>query len=45
MTVDRMRLETVGDSAGGNLCTTVVFAARDKGLPLPAAVMPLTAPG
>lgn len=36
------RIATVGDSAGGNLCTTVVFAARDKGLPLPAAVMPLS---
>ena len=33
---------TVGDSAGGNLCTTVVLAAAAKGLPLPAAVMPLS---
>ncbi len=35
-------IATIGDSAGGNLCTTVVLAARDKGLPLPAAVMPLS---
>lgn len=33
---------TIGDSAGGNLCTAVVLAARDKGVPLPAAVMPLS---
>ncbi|MGE0484091.1 MAG: alpha/beta hydrolase [Gammaproteobacteria bacterium] len=33
---------TVGDSAGGNLCTSVVLGARDRGLPLPAAVMPLS---
>lgn len=33
---------TVGDSAGGNLCTSVVLAARDKDVPLPAAVMPLS---
>lgn len=35
-------IATVGDSAGGNLCTTVVFAAKQKGLPLPAAVMALS---
>lgn len=35
-------IATVGDSAGGNLCTAVVLAARDKGLALPAAVMPLS---
>jgi acetyl esterase/lipase len=35
-------IATIGDSAGGNLCTSVVLAARDKGLPLPAAVMPLS---
>lgn len=35
-------IATIGDSAGGNLCTAVVLAARDKGLPLPAAVMPLS---
>jgi len=35
-------IATIGDSAGGNLCTTVVLAAKAKGLPLPAAVMPLS---
>lgn len=35
-------IATVGDSAGGNLCTSAVLAARAKGLPLPAAVMPLS---
>jgi len=35
-------IATIGDSAGGNLCTSVVLAARDKALPLPAAVMPLS---
>ena len=35
-------IATIGDSAGGNLCTTVVLAARDKKLPLPAAVLPLS---
>ncbi|MBX9607403.1 MAG: alpha/beta hydrolase [Gammaproteobacteria bacterium] len=33
---------TVGDSAGGNLCTTIVLGAKAAGLPLPAAVMPLS---
>ena len=40
--IDATHIATVGDSAGGNLCTAVVLAARDKGLPLPAAVMPLS---
>jgi acetyl esterase/lipase len=35
-------IATLGDSAGGNLCTTVVLAMRDRGLQLPAAVMPLS---
>lgn len=35
-------IATVGDSAGGNLCTTLVLRARDQGLPLPAAVMALS---
>lgn len=35
-------IATIGDSAGGNLCTTTVLAVRDKKLPLPAAVMPLS---
>jgi len=32
----------VGDSAGGNLCITTMLAARDRGLPLPAAAMPIS---
>ncbi|WP_431216102.1 alpha/beta hydrolase [Puia sp. P3] len=32
----------VGDSAGGNLCVTTMLAARDRGLPLPAAAMPIS---
>lgn len=35
-------IATVGDSAGGNLCTSVVLLARARGVPLPAAVMPLS---
>ena len=35
-------LATTGDSAGGNLCTSVVLLARERGVPLPAAVMPLS---
>ncbi|WP_280499610.1 helix-turn-helix domain-containing protein, partial [Nocardia farcinica] len=33
---------SVGHSAGGNLCTSMVLASRDAGLPLPAAVMPMS---
>jgi epsilon-lactone hydrolase len=40
--IEAGHVATVGDSAGGNLCTTVVLAARARGLPLPAAVMPLS---
>lgn len=40
--IDPAHIATVGDSAGGNLCTAVVLAARDKSIPLPAAVMPLS---
>ena len=40
--IEAAHIATVGDSAGGNLCTAVVLAARDKGVPLPAAVMPLS---
>jgi monoterpene epsilon-lactone hydrolase len=36
------KIGSVGDSAGANLCTAVVLAARDKGLPLPGVVMPLS---
>jgi monoterpene epsilon-lactone hydrolase len=32
----------VGDSAGGNLCITALLKARDQGLPLPAAVLPIS---
>ena len=35
-------IATVGDSAGGNLCTTMVLGVKARGLPLPAAVMPLS---
>jgi len=31
-----------GDSAGGNLCITTMLLARDRKLPLPAAVMPIS---
>ncbi len=34
-------IATTGDSAGGCLSTSVLLAARDKGLPLPAAAMPM----
>jgi acetyl esterase/lipase len=32
----------IGDSAGGNLCITAMLKARDRGLPLPAAAMPIS---
>jgi acetyl esterase/lipase len=32
------RIVLAGDSAGGNLCVSLCIAARDRGLPLPAAV-------
>jgi epsilon-lactone hydrolase len=35
-------IATCGDSAGGGLCTAMVLKARDVGLPLPAAIMPLS---
>ena len=35
-------IATIGDSAGGNLCTAVVLAAKDQGKPLPACVMPMS---
>ncbi len=35
-------IATLGDSAGGNLCTAVVLALRDRGVALPAAVMPMS---
>ena len=33
---------TTGDSAGGALSLTVVLNARERGLPLPAAIMPMS---
>ena len=35
-------IATTGDSAGGALCTTMLIAIRDEGLPLPAAGMPMS---
>lgn len=35
-------IATCGDSAGGGMCTAMVIQARDEGLPLPAAIMPLS---
>ena len=35
-------IATTGDSAGGGLCTTSLIALRDKGVPLPAACMPMS---
>ena len=34
-------IATSGDSAGGSLCTEILIASRDRGLPLPAAGMPI----
>jgi acetyl esterase/lipase len=33
---------TTGDSAGGNLATSMVLRLRDQGGPIPAAIMPLS---
>jgi epsilon-lactone hydrolase len=35
-------IATTGDSAGGALSITVVLNARERGLPLPAAIMPMS---
>lgn len=35
-------MATTGDSAGGCLCTSMLLAIRDQGLPLPAAGMPMS---
>lgn len=35
-------IATTGDSAGGALCTSMLLAIRDRGLPLPAAGMPMS---
>jgi acetyl esterase/lipase len=33
---------TSGDSAGGALCTSMLLAIRDQGLPMPVAAMPMS---
>lgn len=38
----REHVATIGDSAGGMLATSVVLAARDRKLPLPAAIVPMS---
>ena len=35
-------IATTGDSAGGNLCTSMILYARHKGLPVPACTAPLS---
>lgn len=35
-------IATTGDSAGGGLCTSMILTIRDKGLPMPAACMPMS---
>ncbi len=42
--VDPGRIVLFGDSAGGNLCLGTTFLARDRGLPMPAAMV-LASPG
>lgn len=40
--VEPMHVALIGDSAGGGLAVTTILRAREKGLPLPAATMPLS---
>jgi epsilon-lactone hydrolase len=40
--IDPSRVAFTGDSAGGGLVVTAMLLARDQGLPLPAAGMPLS---
>jgi monoterpene epsilon-lactone hydrolase len=40
--IDAEHVAFVGDSAGGGMVVTTMLAARDRGLPLPAAGMPLS---
>lgn len=40
--VEPGHIATTGDSAGGNLCTSMVLQLRDDGDPLPAAILPLS---
>lgn len=35
-------IATTGDSAGGGLCTSMLLAIRDKGMPMAAACMPMS---
>ncbi|HBD12602.1 MAG TPA: alpha/beta hydrolase [Porticoccaceae bacterium] len=35
-------IATTGDSAGGNLCTTMILYARHKGYPMPACCAPIS---
>jgi acetyl esterase/lipase len=40
--VDPSRVAFFGDSAGGNLCISVALLARDRGLPMPAVIVPIS---
>ena len=40
--VEPRHVALIGDSAGGGLAVTTILRAREKGLPLPAATMPLS---
>jgi len=40
--IQPQHMATCGDSAGGNLCTSVVLRLRDSGDPLPAAIAPIS---
>lgn len=40
--IDPKHIALIGNSAGGGLAVTTILRARDKGLPLPAATMPLS---
>jgi epsilon-lactone hydrolase len=40
--IEPKHIALIGDSAGGGLAVTTILRAREKGLPLPAATMPLS---
>lgn len=40
--VDPGRVVFFGDSAGGNLCVSTCLLARDRGLPMPGAIVPIS---
>jgi monoterpene epsilon-lactone hydrolase len=40
--IEPKHVALIGDSAGGGLAVTTILRAREKGLPLPAATMPLS---